>query len=172
MPYLIGYLEIIEGEIKMNDLTIYNELQYRKALKELLIILKYIPKNDYRKIPEDVIRMININAEHSYNFYVDEKKSLKDQNISELTKAMLENFYRDYWVTEIEKNKIIEEENKKRKKIEEQKKIRYNPEIIFKKNKKNLSINYEREEEMSLINVQEEKLLKKISAFIKRIISR
>lgn len=156
----------------MNDLTIYNELQYRKALKELLIILKYIPKNDYKKIPEDVIRMININAEHSYNFYVDEKKSLKDQNISELTKAMLENFYRDYWVTEIEKNKIIEEENTKRKKIEEQKKIRYNPENIFKKNKKNLSINYEREEEMSLINIQEKKLLKKISAFIKRIISR
>ena len=85
-------------------------------LKELLVILKYIPKTDYEKIPEDVLRIININADHSYNFKIDIKKSLQDQKISELTKAMLENFYRDYWVTEIEKNKIVEEENIKRKK--------------------------------------------------------
>ena len=123
----------------MNNAIIYNEVQYKRALKELLVILKYIPKTDYEKIPEDVLKMINSNAEHTYNFYVDEKKSLQDQNISELTKAILENFYRDYWVTDIEKNKIVEEENIKRKKIEEQKRNKYNPEGVFKNNKKNLN---------------------------------
>lgn len=153
----------------MNNLIIYNELQYKMALKELLVILKYIPKTDYEKIPEDVLRMININADYFYNFKIDVKKSLQDQKISELTKAMLENFYRDYWVTEIERNKIVEEENIKRKNIEEQNKNRYNPEDIFKNNKKNLNFNYERKEKLSLINVQEEKWFQKIYAFIKRI---
>lgn len=156
----------------MNNFAIYDELQYKRALKELLVILKYIPKTDYEKIPEDVLKMIKINAEHTYNFYVDEEKSIKDQKISELTKAMLENFYRDYWVTDIEKNKIVQEENIKRKEIEEQKRNKYNPEYIFENNKKNLNFNHETKEEISLINVQEEKWIQKIYAFIKRIISR
>ena len=121
----------------MNNLIIYDERQYKMALKELLVILKYIPKADYQKIPEDVLEIININSDDTYIFNVDEKKSIKDQKISEITKAMLENFYRDYWVTDIEKNKIIEEENIKRKDIEEQKREKYNPEEIFKNNLNN-----------------------------------
>ena len=116
----------------MKNLTVYSELQYKMALKELLIILKYIPKTDYKKIPEDVLKMISTNAEQTYDFYIDEKKSIKDQNISELTKAMLENFYRDYWVTDIEKNKILEEEKINKNKIEEKKKKDYNFKEIFK----------------------------------------
>ena len=153
----------------MNNTILLNEAQYKMALKELLVILKYIPKTDYEKIPEDVLKTININAEHTYNFCIDEKKSLRDQNISELTKAMLENFYRDYWVTEIEKNKIIEEEQNNRIKAEEQKRMRYSPEDVF-NNKKNLNSSYERKEEVSLIKVQEENWFQKIYAFIKRII--
>ena len=155
----------------MNNTIIYNEVQYKMALKELLVILKYIPKTDYEKIPEDVLKMIKTNAEHTYSFYVDERKSIMNQNISELTKAMLENFYRDYWVTDIEKNKILEEEHIKRKKTEEQKKKRYNPEDIFKNNKK-IKFSYEGKDEMTLINVQEKKWFKKIYEFIKRIIGR
>ena len=118
----------------MNNSILYNEIQYKMALKELLVILKYIPKTDYEKIPEEVLKAIDINADHTYNFNIDEKKSIKDQKISELTKAMLENFYRDYWVTNIEKNKIMEEEKIKRKEIEDEKRIKYNPNDIFKKN--------------------------------------
>ena len=153
----------------MKNLTVYSELQYKMALKELLIILKYIPKTDYKKIPEDVLKMISTNAEQTYDFYIDEKKSIKDQNISELTKAMLENFYRDYWVTDIEKNKILEEENINRKKIEEQKKKDYNYKDIFKNNKKNL---HNKSDEVSLINVQQEKWFQIIFVFIKRILNK
>ena len=153
----------------MNNPNIYNEVQYKMALKELLVILKYIPKTDYEKIPEGVLRMVNINAEHTYNFYVDEKKSIKDQNISVLTKALLENFYRDYWVTDIEKNKIIEEENIKRKKAQPQKKNKYNLEDVFKNNEENLNSNREKTERICLMNVQQEKGLQKIYAFFKRI---
>lgn len=156
----------------MNNSIIYNERQYKIALKELLVILKYIPKTDYEKIPKDVLKIINTNAEHTYNFNVDEKKSIKDQKISELTKAMLENFYRDYWVTDIEKNKIIEEENIKRKEIEEEKRIKYNPKEIFRKDNKDLNIKYKKAEKLSLKNVKEEKWYQKIFAFIQKIFNR
>lgn len=154
----------------MNNTIIYTQTQYKKALKELLVILKYIPKIEYEKLPEDLIKMININADPSYDFCIDEKKDIKDQNISELTKAMLENFYRDYWVTDIERKKIIEEEYIKRDKLEKQKKEKYNPDDIFKNNKKKL--NYKRKEEESLIIIKKESWINKVSAFIKRILNR
>ena len=67
---------------------------------------------------------------------MDLDKSIKEQRISELTKAIIENFYRDYWVTDIERRMIVQEEKIKRQEIEEKKKQQFNPDNIF-RNKTN-----------------------------------
>ena len=120
----------------MNNYIIYGERQYKSAFKELLVILNYIPKTDYEKIPENIIEILKCNADNTYNFKLDLNKSINEQGISELTKAMIENFYRDYWVTDIERRMIVQEEEIKRQEIEEEKKQQFNPDNIF-KNKTN-----------------------------------
>ena len=120
----------------MNNYIIYEERQYKRALKELLVILNYIPKADYEKIPEEIIEILKCNADNTYNFKLDLDKSIKEQRISELTKAIIENFYRDYWVTDIERRMIVQEEKIKRQEIEEKKKQQFNPDNIF-RNKTN-----------------------------------
>lgn len=102
----------------MNNYIIYGERQYKSAFKELLVILNYIPKTDYEKIPENIIEILKCNADNTYNFKLDLNKSINEQGISELTKAMIENFYRDYWVTDIERRMILQEEKIKRQEIE------------------------------------------------------
>lgn len=116
----------------MNNYIIYDEIHYKSAFKELLVILNYIPKADYEKIPENIIEILKCNADNTYNFKLDLGKSINEQRISELTKAMIENFYRDYWVTDIERKMIVNEEKIKRQEIEEEKKQQFNPDNIFK----------------------------------------
>lgn len=112
-------------------MIVNDEKQYKMAFKELLVILENIPKADYNKIPEDIIKKLEKNADYTYNYEFDPKKDINEQKMSELTKAMLENFYRDYWVTNIERKKILQEENIKREKMEDEKRKKYNPDNIF-----------------------------------------
>jgi len=152
-----------------NETMIYTEEDYRKAFKEVLVILKYIPIAEYEKIPLEVIENLKEKADDTYEFNLDFGKNLNEQNISEITKAMLENFYRDYWVTDIEKQKIIEEENKEREEIEEEKRQKYNPNDIF-KNKEESQENIENKEtSLDLIEIKEKGLFGKIIEKIKNL---
>ena len=114
----------------MNDT--YENTNYKIAFKEVLVILNNIPKSDYEKIPNHIIETLKNNQEYSYNFSLEPEKNISNQKISDLAKAIIENFYRDYWVTDAERQKIIQEENHKRIKIEEEKREKYNPDDIFK----------------------------------------
>ena len=153
-----------------NETMIYTEEQYRKAFKEVLVILDYIPKSEYEKIPQNVIEKLKNKADNTYQFNLDFSKNLNEQNISEITKAMLENFYRDYWVTDIEKQKILEEEKIKREEIEEEKSQTHNPNEIFKE--KNAEKTIDKVEKLELIEIKEknifQKILEKIKNFFRR----
>ena len=152
----------------MNDICIYEDTKYKMAFKEVLVILNNIPKSDYKKIPNDIIEILKSNQDHSYNFSLEPRKSINNQKISDLAKAIIENFYRDYWVTDAEKQKILQEENHKREKIEDEKREKYNPDDIFKKKKED-KIKYETTEETSIAVIKEEKWYKKIYNLIKNI---
>ena len=115
--------------------TVYGDTQYRMAFKEVLVILNHIPKSDYKKIPDEIIQTLKNNADYSYEYTLDIEKSINEQKISNLAKAIIENFYRDYWATDAERQKMLQEEKNVRVKIEEEKRKQYNPDNIF-KNKK------------------------------------
>lgn len=104
-----------------------------KAYTEVCEILKYIPEEDYNKIPKDYIQILEKNKDKNYMFKLDEKKTLEKQHILRETKIILAVIYKKYWATP-EEQKII---NKKIKFDIEQSEIKkqekYKTNDIFKK---------------------------------------
>ena len=93
------------------------DIQYANAYTEVLDILKYISKEDYEKIPTSKIKVFEENSNKNYSFTYDESKTLEEQNVSEITKAIIAILFRDYWATKEQRYVII----KKQQEIKEQK---------------------------------------------------
>ena len=95
------------------------DIQYANAYTEVLDILKYISKEDYEKIPKSKIKVFEENSNKNYSFTYDENKTLDEQNVSEIAKAIIAILFRDYWATKeqryviIKKQQEIKEKNKK-----------------------------------------------------------
>lgn len=112
---------------------------YALAYSEILEILRYVPQEDYDKIPKEKIEFYNKNANKNYIFNYDPDKTLEEQKVSDITKGIIILLFRDYWATDKQKEKIIAKQVYDRKKLEEKKRAMYNPDDIFKKNKNNIS---------------------------------
>ena len=93
--------------------------EYKIAYSEVLEILKYISKEEFNKIPKDMLEMFRTNASTEKQFVYDPNKTI----------AIL---FRDYWATENQKQKILDKQNFDRKKLQEE---RYNPDNLFKKHR-------------------------------------
>lgn len=93
------------------------DIQYANAYTEVLDILKYISKEDYEKIPKSKIKVFEENSNKNYSFTYDENKTLDEQNVSEIAKAIIAILFRDYLATKEQRYVII----KKQQEIKEQK---------------------------------------------------
>ena len=111
--------------------------KYGIAYSEVLEILKHIPIEDYNKIPRNEIELFETYADKDFIFNYDSSKTLEEQNVSNITKGIIILLFRDYWATEIQRNKIVSKQNYDRVKLEEKKKEKYNPDNIFINNHKN-----------------------------------
>ena len=69
---------------------------YPKAYVEVLEILKYIPAEEKKKIPYDIIETLKNKADLNYVFKIDFNLPFEKQNLLNETKSILANFYRDY----------------------------------------------------------------------------
>lgn len=107
-------------------------IEYAIAYSEVLEILKHIPLQDYNKIPEDKIKIFKENAKKDYEFEYNPNISLKEQNVSKRGRAIIAILFRDYWCTDIQREKIISKQNKDRIEFEEAKKQKYNSDNLFK----------------------------------------
>lgn len=136
--------------------------KYGIPYSELLEILKYIPIEDYNKIPKEKIEIFETYANKEYVFHYDPSKTLKEQNVSNITKELIILLFRDYWATETQRNKIIAKQNYDRMKLEEKKKEKYNPNDLFKKNDINKNILNQSKENMQVIEYKELKWYQKI----------
>ena len=113
-------------------------VEYANAYSEVLEILKYISKEDYEKIPNSKIELFETNYNKDYIFKYNPNKTLDEQNVSKTAKAIIAILFRDYWATEIQKEKIISKQNYDRMKLEEERKARYNSNNLFKNNEKRI----------------------------------
>ncbi len=116
---------------------------YAKAYTEVLEIIKYFPKEEYSKIPLEKIEFFERNKDKNYNFVINPEIDLSEQNISPEANAIIVNLFVDYFATEEQRLKIKEILNLNQEIAEQEKRKRYNPDDIFKKEKTENSNNTE-----------------------------
>lgn len=138
--------------------------EYAIAYREVLEILKYIPVEDYNKIPKTKIELFEANANDSYNFSYNPDKTLEEQEVSKIAKGIIAILFRDYWSTDTQKEKIISKQNYDRMKLEEEKRATYNLGKIFnnEQNDFNIQIVEKEKEKLELIEYKESKWYQKI----------
>lgn len=146
------------------------ENNYPKAYKEVVEILKYVPKESVDKIPQIMIDTFNAKMDNTYNFSIDINKSFEEQELLDETKAILANIFRDYWATPYQKERILAKEKHEREKIEEEKRAKYNSDV-FKAKESNKTENDNSKDAINNSNLpiemKKERLFEKIINFFK-----
>lgn len=147
------------------------DLEYCNACTEVLEILKYIPREDYDKIPLKKIEVLKMDRNIRHIFQYDVNKTFEEQGVSEKARLILAVFFRDYWATERQQEMILAKENTDRNKLEEEKREKYNPDDLF----KNSKITKEIEEEPIIENTQmveykQENVFQKVFSKIKEFL--
>ena len=141
-------------------------IEYANAYSEVLEILRYISKEDYEKIPNSKIELFETNHNKDYKFKYNPNKTLDEQNVSKIAKAIIAILFRDYWATEIQKEKIVKKQNYDRMKLEQEKRDRYNPDNLFGNSEKNVIMNNTNNvEKLDLVEVKNNKWHKKVFMF-------
>ena len=148
------------------------EDNYKKAYKEIVEILKYVPEESINKIPQEMRNMFEEKQLKTYDFQIDTNKTFDEQELLKETKAILANIFRDYWATPYQKEKIEAKEKYDRQKSEEKKIKKYNPHNLF-ENKNSEKIENENTDVEKISNlpieVKKEKFYEKIIQFFKKI---
>ncbi len=140
--------------------------EYAMAYKEVIEILKYVPDKDVAKIPLEKLVFYKENMDKDYDYKIDESKEFEEQKISEITKAVLANIFRDYWATPHQKENIIAKEKLDLENLEKEKRKKYNPNDLFKNRNKNdnIEILEQPKQNAQIIEYQEPKWYQKIFA--------
>ena len=126
---------------------------YSKAYKEVLEIIKYFPEEEYNKIPTDKIEFYKNNMDNEYEFTINPAIDLSEQNISKEANAIIVALYQDYFATEEKKQKIREILELNEKKVEQEKREKYNPNNLFNNNIKDIP--KKNVQEIALVEYQE-----------------
>lgn len=147
--------------------------KYAKAYTEVLEILKYLPKNEYDKIPHERIQFFEDNKDYSYNFKIYPQIPLGKQNISIEANSIIIMLFRDYFASETQKEKLKVILKQNEDKYQEEIRNKYNPDDIFKNKKDEIttySSNKEIENNNLPIEVKRENFFKKFITYIKNLI--
>ena len=134
------------------------EDNYQKAYKEILEILKYVPEESVKKIPQEMRDMFEKEQLKTYDFQIDTSKTFEEQELLEETKAILANIFRDYWATPYQKERIEIKE-------------KYDPENVFKRRNIEQEKAKKTKEALAVVEYKEsifKKFLSKIKALFRR----
>jgi len=145
--------------------------KYKNAFTETNIILKHLNKNDYNKIPNDVIVSIENNQNENYMFELNSDLDLSKQELLPETRALLFNIFRDYFATDSQKERMKKHQQEERERINSIKQEKY-PNDIF-SNKQIVEENGAiQKENCSLVCQKSESVISKIINKIKSILFR
>ncbi len=145
-----------------------NVVEYAIAYKEVIEILKYVSESDYNKIPIEKIQLFEQKQDKNYDFQYNPLKTLDEQNVSKRARAILGLLFRDYWATEMQRQKILAKQNYELQKIEKEKSKKYNPDDIFKNNQIEKTENIINDD-MQIIEYKEKKWYQKLLDKIQKI---
>ena len=141
--------------------------KYVNAYAEVYEILSYLDKEEYNKIPKELIEVFEENRNLEYEYEVNEEQDLTNQPMLIETKAILLNIFRDYLATPEQSSKIKRWLYEDREYLDQQKRKKY-PGNIFKDNSKK-ECNTHKEEVMLPTEIKKQSLIKKIFDKIKSI---
>lgn len=149
-----------------------SNIEYSNAYSEVLEILRYVSIDDYNKIPKKQIEFFENNSNKDYDFFYNPYKTLDEQNVSKRAKAIIAIIFKDYWATDMQKEKIIAKQNHDRMQLEKEKQAKYSTANIFKNKKtKNIATSTET---LAVIEYKETflsriiKKIRKICKFVKK----
>ena len=145
------------------------DINHANAYSEVLEILRFIPIQEYNKIPKEKLEVFERFSNTEYKFFYNPKKSLDENNVSNITKTIIAILFRDYWATENQRQKILNKQNFDKKNIQEEK---YNPDNLFKKNKEKENIEKNIQNQNLAMVEYKEPLLKRIINKIKSLFNR
>lgn len=98
------------------------KIQKNRAYTEVLEVLNFIKAEDYYKVPKELVCTLEKNKDEDDKFKYDSNKDFLDQNVSSEAKLILAIFFKRYWATDEQKQKIRSYEISKLSEIEEEKK--------------------------------------------------
>ena len=113
------------------------ELTYEKRISytQVLEVLNNMEKENVDKIPIKLIEFFENNSDKEYNFKLKPGISLRNQNLTEYALALLAMLNINYWCKdESEKKALIDKYSENERKYQEELRIKYNPDNLFKKN--------------------------------------
>ena len=141
--------------------------EYRIAATEVVYILDYFSEEFKANIPTNFLKFLNEQAIPEYNPNFDFSHGLDRLELRNKTKTLLAMIYRNYICSEKEKieyEKILKQnENTYQVELRE----KYNPDNIFKKDKKEYNTLNNERDTVQLVKYKESKLIKFINWFKK-----
>ena len=132
-----------------------NNSAYAKAYKEVLEIIKYFPEEEYNKISKEKIAFYQSNMDQEYEFTINPTIDLAEQNISKEANAIIISLFQDYFATEEQKETIKEILDLNEKKLEQERREKYNPDNLFKNQNEMESVKQSTVEETALVEYKE-----------------
>ena len=106
---------------------------YEKAYAEVIEVLKYIPMNEYNKIPKKYITFMEENCSETFSFVYNIALPFEKQNISDEAKNILGMIFRLFIVEQSKKEKLSSKDKELKEQEELEKYMKYNPDNLFKK---------------------------------------
>ncbi len=139
-----------------------------KVYSEVYGVLNAIDEEYRRKVPKKMIELITKNKDNSMKIRYDMTMPLTEQNISKEALSMIALIHLNYWCEneqeKAELNRIFKENAIKN---EEERRLKYSPDNIF-KNKKEVVHKKEESQNMQMVEYKEN-VFKRVINFIKSI---
>ena len=143
-------------------------MSYEQCLVELDEVMNHLSKENLNKIPKEILEGIKKQKDRNYEWKYDENKKLIDQKLNRKTIAMLSYINMEYLLNDKQKAFMKKMHAINEQKVEEEKRTQYNPNFLH----QNKHSNSTTENNVSLIEVKEIMLYKKIVNFVKNIFKR
>lgn len=145
--------------------------KYKDAFAEVYVILEYLDEEDYEKIPEDLLKVIDKNRNKEYKYEMNDDFDLEKQPMLVETKAILFNIFRDYLSTPEQKEKIIKMQKEDMERLNKKKSEEFEKSIAKKQIFEIKKDDEEREKEQTLlIEVKKESFWKKVLDKVSKLI--
>lgn len=110
-------------------------VEYAEAAVEVLGILEHLDNIEKNKIPRKILEFLENNKSKTYNPNIDYTDDVKNLKLKEKTREILAGLYVDYLCPEEEKQEYINKLKKNEINYQENLKLKYNPDNLFKNRK-------------------------------------